>query len=543
VKKYQFYAVVLIALVTFTTVFFGACKSSTTTPQTTASPAPSTTQATTTKPAATATTVTPKKGGTLKIIYGTSPNAIGYGVAMVRDDDILAASPCVETLFRADSTGTVVPWLATGSKGDPATNTILVTLRQGVKFHDGTNFDAEAAKWNIEQHMAIDRTEVKLVTSIDVVDPYTIRLNLSSFDSRLESNFCSYIGTMVSPTYFKNNGAEATKNYPVGTGPFKFVSFQRDVSLKYTRFDGYWQEGKPYLDNVEFMYIADPMVRLASFQAGEGNVLLRIDAKDAKDLEATGKYIANKGLGILWGLAGDGSHETSPFANIKVRQAIEYALNREPVVKAVGLGYYEVTDQPTRKTTWAYNPTPSPYTYDPAKAKALLAEAGYPNGLGGLPLTTQNDPVSAVDVYTGILEQLNNAGFDLHLDVVDPAKFSEFVIKTGWNNTLLGWNFVEGIDPSGKLTVGFSSFGFPYRSPLYPKEIDDIIAQIIPATDFEKKKALTQQAMALIRDKYCNITTLYHMPSIAARTKAVHDDGFYTSSTSSQTLADCWIDK
>jgi hypothetical protein len=129
------------------------------------------------------------------------------------------------------------------------------------------------------------------------------------------------------------------------------------------------------------------------------------------------------------------------------------------------------------------------------------------------------------------------------LSVVDPGKFSDYVIKVGWTNTLLAWDFTEGTDASAILTVGFSSFGFPYRSPLYPQEIDDVIKQIIPATDFETKKALTQKANGLIRDKYTNITTLAATANIAVRTKAVKNDGFYTSSMWSHTLADCWLDK
>jgi peptide/nickel transport system substrate-binding protein len=463
---------------------------------------------------------------------------------ILKDDDLLSGSPCVETLFRVDSTGALVPWLGTSITTDNTTNTVLIKLRQGVKFQDGTNFDADAAKWNIDVSLGTKRPDLRNVTSVDVVDPYTIRLNLKAFDNTVGYALTTYTGLMFSPTYFKNNGGEeGTKNHPVGTGPFKFVSFQRDVSLKYTKWDGYWQAGKPYLDNVEFDFIADPMVRLASFQAGEGDILLRIDAKDAQSLEAAGKYSFNKCLGILWGLAGDGSHPTSPFADIKVRQAVNYAVNRDPVVKAVGLGYWESTDQPCAKSAWGYNTTPSPYTFDPAKAKALLAEAGYPNGLTGVPIVVQNDPPSAVDSYTAFLGQLNQAGFNLTLTVVDPAKFSDYVIKTGWNNTLLGWNYVEGSNVASILQFGFSGFGFPYRSILYPPEIDAVIRQTIQSTDFNTTKALTQQAFGLIRDKYCTITTLYHTTGISVRNNIVHDDGFYKENSFQSSLQDCWIDR
>jgi peptide/nickel transport system substrate-binding protein len=462
---------------------------------------------------------------------------------MQRADDILAASPCVETLLKVDETGAIVPWLATSVTTDATTNTTLIKLRQGVKFHDGTPFNAEAVKWNMEGQMAIKKVELKYVKSIDVIDDYTLRLNLSAFDNGIDFALTSYVGCMVSPTYFKNNGGEdAVKNYPVGTGPFKFVSFQRDVGLKYTKFDGYWQAGKPYLDGVEFIYIADPMVSLASFKAGEGDIILGVEAKDAKSLDESGKYDFNKCLGALFGLAGDGSHDTSPFANIKVRQAMEYALNRDPVVNTIGLGYWDSTDQPCGKNTWGYNPAPSPYSYNLDKAKALLVEAGYAYGLG-VKLTVRNTPASSLDMYTAILDQLNEAGFNLTLDIADPARFNDYVIKTGWNNTLLGWNFSEAADASRILAVGFSSFGVPYRSILYPPEIDNVIREISQATDFATKKAKTQEAMGLIRDKYCSLTTLCRTTSIAARYKYVMNDGLFKTVTWEHSLEDAWLNK
>jgi peptide/nickel transport system substrate-binding protein len=550
-----------IALITLASLLIVGCSSKTTTTPVATTVKPTTSAATTTPAATTvkpttsaptsaptttpaATTAAIKKGGTLKIILGVTPNAFGFAPDIVRGDDILAAEPCLEPLFLIDSSGAVVPWLAADPiKYDTTANTSLLTLKKGIKFQDGTDFNADAVKWNLDQQLPLNRVELKNVKSIDVVDPYTIRFNMSAFDNTLEFNLSQFIGLISSPTYFKSAGRDVAKYHPVGTGPFKFVSWQRDVNLKYTRNDSYWQAGKPYLDNVEFDYIADPMVRIASFKAGEGDVLLDVDPKDAQALEATGKYTFNKCLGGMQGLAGDGSHATSPFANLKVRQAIEYAVNRDPVVKAIGLGYFEAIDQSCSKSNWGYNPTPSPYTFDPAKAKSLLAEAGFPNGLGGLPLTVANSPASSVDFYTAILEQLNNAGFNLKLDVVDPAKFGNYVIQTGWTNTLLGWGYTEFADSSSILINGWSSFGFPYRSVLHPQEVDDTIKAITQTTDFASKKALVQKANGLIRDKYATLAVLYRSPGISVRYKAVKNDGLYSTVSWQNTLQDCWLDK
>jgi ABC-type transport system substrate-binding protein len=239
-------------------------------------------------------------------------------------------------------------------------------------------------------------------------------------------------------------------------------------------------------------------------------------------------------------LAGDGSHDTSAFGKIGVRQALNYAINPDPIVKTIGMGYWETTDQPVSKTAWGYNTTPSPYSYNPTKAKQLLADAGYPNGLN-YPMIVQNDPASAVDLMTAILAQLNDAGFKLTLQVVDPGAFSNYVVKTGWNNTLLCWNYVDSADSSSILVNGFSSMGFPYRSPYYAPENDAIIKQIPQTTDFATKKSLTEQAMGNLRDKYCEITTICLTTNIAAAKSTVHNHGLFAQDTFQTDFANCWI--
>jgi ABC-type transport system substrate-binding protein len=293
---------------------------------------------------------------------------------------------------------------------------------------------------------------------------------------------------------------------------------------------------------MEYLYIADPMVRLASFQAGEGDVLLALEPQDAKTLKKVKgvQFLTCNGTNI--GLAGDGDHPDSPFADIRVRQAIEYAIDREPVVEAIGLGFWITSDLSCAPTSWGHYPGPSPYSYDPKKAKQLLAEAGYPNGLN-LPFVVRNNPAAWLDLYTAILAQLNEAGFNLHLQVVDPARFNEYAIKTAWKNALLGLNFSDSADASRILVFGWSSFGFPYRAVKHYDEIDNTVQEITATDDFEVKKAKTQEAYRLIRDKYCTVTNICLDTLISARHGYVHDDGFFATTSYQSTIEDAWMDK
>jgi peptide/nickel transport system substrate-binding protein len=351
-----------------------------------------------------------------------------------------------------------------------------------------------------------------------------------------------HIGYITSPTYFETHGgADGVRYDPVGTGPFKFVSFERDVSLKYERFDGYWQEGKPYLDGVEFLFIVDPMVEIAAFQAGEGDVIIGLQPHDVDTLKAAGDVVFSSCIGTMLGLAGDSAHPDSPFADVRVRQAIAYAIDPKPVIETIGKGYWTYSDQPCSAGTWGYSPEPPAYSYNPQKAKELLAEAGYPNGLT-VPLIVRNTPSVWLDLYTVFQSQLNEAGFDLTIDVADAARVHDIVVTSGWNKAIFGVHYADDADCSRALNMIFSG-KMVYKSVAHPEEVDELILRAVTTDDFELKKALTQEAHTLIRDKYYTLTMVANSPNLGARYSYVHDDGFYTTQTWQSTMQDAWIER
>ena len=208
---------------------------------------------------------TPQYGGVLKIIdlaEGAQPIGAPW---MVRGIDSKLQKPVVESFIRETVSGNYKPWLATSWKIDQANNTITLFLRKGVKFHDGTDFNAQAAKWTIDK--AIEAKQVKGFLSADVVDDYTVRINVQKYQNNLLNLLASSMCNPVSPTAYEKNGEEWAKWHPVGTGPFKFVSFERGDKLTYTRWDGYWRKGEPYLDGIEYLFIRDPMTQQAAMRA------------------------------------------------------------------------------------------------------------------------------------------------------------------------------------------------------------------------------------------------------------------------------------
>ena len=180
---------------------------------------------------------------------------------------------------------------------------------------------------------------------------------------------------MVSKASFEKNGADASKMLPVGTGPYQFKSFVRDTSLEYSRFDGYWG-GKPFLDGIKYTYIVDPTTAQIAFEAGQGDVMqVAAGGSVAADMIAKGfKY--EKRPGPMMNLIPDSKNATSPLANIKVRQAVAYAIDRQTISTSLGHGLWDAVNQPATADSLGHIDT-NMYAFNPTTAKQLLSDAGF----------------------------------------------------------------------------------------------------------------------------------------------------------------------
>lgn len=434
--------------------------------------------------------------------------------------------PAVQFLLNRDpETLLYVGELATSFEWNSDYTSITLPLRKGVKFHDGTDFNAEVAVYNLNLHKNGVRNDLKAVTSIDIIDDYTIRLNLSEYDAKLLNGLSSLSGTIVSPTSLEELGEDA-KFHPVGTGPYKFVSYQTDVSLKYERFDDYWG-GKPYLDGLEFVFIKDPVTQLSSFRAGEAQVLRSIDIIGAVDLQAEGdKYVIIGFPGSAEGIAGDGGHPDSVFYDIKVRRAIAHAINNEQIAKTLGKGFYKATNQWANPETGGlpYNPDIVGYEYDPDKAIQLLTEAGYPNGFETtIVLENRGDQV---EMMTMVQADLAKVGITAKLDVADMARFNE-VANNGWNNLLLHYwmSAGPGIDAATSTSTKMCSTASHYDPEALgiPADFDAKYWVAAAEHDPDKARGLFQEIGKMAVDDYCLAIPIYVGYGFRATTTEVHN--------------------
>lgn len=485
-----------------------------------------------------------KSGGVLRICTNTDSIVLGNPPEGFRQLERIFAQPAVETLVCLDETGSPAPWLATGWKADPSANTMTLTLREGVKFHDGTDFNAHAVKWNLDQYKASKRPELGKVKSIDVVNDYTVRFNLTGMDNLIIPNLATIPGMIISPASYQKNGKDWANVNPVGTGPFKFVSWQRNVRIEYQKFDGYWQKGKPYLDKIEFIPITDPMVRVAAFKKGDADVILDIDPKDTKDLEAAGNIISKTKIPTqLWGLFPDSNNKDSAYANVKVRQAIWHAIDTKAICSTLGRNFWEPLNQTAVSSSWAFNPNVKSYPYDPEKAKQLLAEAGYPNGftttINGL-----NTPPNP-DVMVAVQDYLKKVGIEAKVDPMDKARFDKMVAGGGgWKDglTLLSSSVIPNDFAISTRLLGRDHVK-RLPSVFVPDEFVELVEKGVAAPDQDSAKTLAQQLQAMGTDKHSLIMWLYATTGVAAKNARVQGDGLYETLYTQWKPQDAWLKK
>lgn len=464
---------------------------------------------------------TPQYGGVLKIV-DLSEGAQPIGAPWeVRGIDSNLMRPAVESLLREDINGNYHPWLATEWKIDQTRNTITLFLRKGVKFHDGTDLNAEAVKWCLDQ--AIAAKVVKGFKSIDVVDHYTVQINVDQYQNNMLNLLAGSVTSPVSPTAYKNKGKEWAMWNPVGTGPFKFVSYERGNKLAFKRWDGYWQKGKPYLDGIEFLFIRDPMTQQSAMRAS-GQERIHVLAVTSGEQAAILKTMGFNMLSMYTGsvsLVPDSNNPNSPLSNKKVREAVSYAINREAIAKARGFGFWLPANQIPPPGKPGYLKETEFGRYDPQRAKQLLIEAGYPNGfeikLMVMPALVDRDSMVAVQRF------LSEVGIKAELEFPDGGKYTEYRWK-GWQNGLLAqavrilattnitynfyWHTVTGHLPSLKRPDGFV------------KKIDESLKTLSP--DKSRMEELTRM---MIED--ITVIPIYYVSEFRILQPNVHDTGYF----------------
>jgi peptide/nickel transport system substrate-binding protein len=444
----------------------------------------------TAKPSTSAASSGPQSGGILTIMTSSPPI-----FATVADIPAPAASyllPVLEPLVGYNKDGPVPNKLATSWDLGADGKSLTLKLRKGVKFQDGTDFNAAAVKFNLDKELGV-RSEMISVKSVDVVDDYTVKLNLNNYSSTLIQQLGYVAGMMQSPAALQGHDKAWFSNHAVGTGPFELVSFNAPTSLNFKKFAGYWDTGKPYVDELRYTFVVDPVTAELAFRAGD---VLIWDQLLPANLKSTANMNLNMNVipKTVWVAIGDSNNPASPFAKLQVRQALDYAIDKASVVKTFGYNTWEAPNQVVSSKQPGYIANIQARNYDPAKAKQLLADAGYANGFKTKLTVRNNLDMNVMGTYQAFLKAV---GIDAELVPADTGTYRSLLTK-GWEGIILNGLGISGTavkmleldGPSANWTV----------KALITDKYKDALAKAIAADKASELKANQDLVQAVFDD-------------------------------------------
>lgn len=414
--------------------------------------------------------------------------------------------------FKPDSTQ-VEPSLAESWTVSPDGLVWTLKLRRGVKFHDGTPFNAEAVVFNYERqtdakhpyhHGAFEYAEFTFqnVKSVSAVDAQTVRFTLSAPFAPFITNMAMFSTGIASPTAIKKFGKDFFKN-PVGTGPFKFVEWVQKDHVTWEANRDYWA-GRPCVDRLIVRGIPDNTVRLLEMEKGTVHMMDQVNPPDYSRIRGNKELVLFTGPGLNVGYVAM-NVEKEPFTDVRVRRAVNHAINKAALVRAFYGGIGQPAKNPMPPTIWGYNDAVKPYEYSVAKAKQLLAEAGYPNGFStelwwpnrARPYLTQPPKIAEA-----LQQQLAQAGIRAKLVTFEWGTYLKKTSSAEHPMAILGWIGDNG-DPDNFLYVlldkdnakkgNASNIAFYGNSAVH-----DLLIKAQQVSDQNRRAAFYRQAQELI---------------------------------------------
>jgi glutathione transport system substrate-binding protein len=413
-----------------------------------------------------------------------------------------------EGLYGFDKDMKMIPVLAESYDVSKDGLVYTIKLKKGIKFHDGTDFKADAVKANFDR---VTNPENKLkryglysnIAKTEVVDDYTARITLKTAFSAFINNLAHPSGVMISPAAIAKYGKDIASN-PVGTGPFKFVEWNRTDFLKVTKFDGYWHKGYPKVDTITWKPVIDSNSRAAVMQTGEAHFTYPVPYELAEVLKAKPGLELVAAPSIIVRYLSMNTQQ-KPFDNAKVRQAINYAINKDAVAK-VAFGGYATPADAVVPAGVEFSIKTGLWPYDVAKAKQLMAEAGYPNGFETELWSAYNHTI-AQKVTQVLQQQLAQIGVKVKITLLEAGQRVEKV--ESWPDPAtapvrlyyVGWSASTGeADWALRPLLGSESFPPRLFNTAYYKsdKVDNDIKGALLTTDHAAKAKFYRDAQETI---------------------------------------------
>jgi len=372
-------------------------------------------------------------------------------------------------------------------------------LRQGAKFHNGEPVTAEDVKFSFERYRGTSHDMMKdRVASVEIPDPRHVRFNLKEPWSDFLTFYGSATGAgwIVPKKYVEKVGDEGFKKAPIGAGPYKFVSFTPGVELVFEAFEQYWRK-TPSVKRLVFKVIPDETTRLAALKGGEIDLVYSIRGELAEELQRTPgltlKPVFPPGTQFLY--FPEQWDPKSPWHDERVRRAASLAIDRKGINQALTLGYSKLAGNSFVADMFEYYWQPPAPVYDPAKAKQLLAEAGYPNGFDAGAYYCDS---SYANLGEAVLNNLVLVGIRVKLRPIERAAFIKGYAEKTYKNIVQGGSGTLG-NAATRLEV-FVVKGGTYAYGNYP-DIDELFQQQATELDPKKREAILHKIQQLVYER------------------------------------------
>ena len=519
--------------------------------------------------AASALAAPPKQGGTL--VYGRGGDSVGLDPAYETDgNSFMVCDNIFEALvaYKDESTD-IEPGLAESWKVSPDGKTYTFYLRKGVKFHDGTPFNANAVVFSLGRMMKERKVKFhgkgfeipsqerppeywvsmemdNTVDSIEATGEYTVVFKLKRVEAPFLANLGMDFADIISPAAFIKNPKEFVRN-PVGTGPFKFVKWVKDDQILLEKNKEYWDKsGGPYLDKLVFRVIPDNSVRFLELKGGNIHVCEFPNAADLplakKDPNL--KVISQPGMNIGYLSY---NHTKPLWQNVHMRKAIVHAINRKAIVDNIYQGMGQVAKNPIPPTMWGYNDGVQDFPYDPELAKKELAAAGYPEGKGLPEITLWSMPVTrpynpeGLKVGVAMISDLKKVGINARIVSYDWGTYLKRQREQPEDMDLfqLGWTGDNG-DPDNFLAVLFDGLASPaVRTQWKNEEYHKLMLDGKQTIDQTKRAEIYKKAQQLIHDEV-PVICVAHSTVFSPQLKNVQN--FKLHPTASIRMRNVWLE-
>lgn len=459
-------------------------------------------------------------GGTVTVALASDPGTLDPTLANTFDARVVFTSFC-EKLYDANNQLDVVPQLAAALPTTSADGlTVTIPLRTGIRFNDGTPFNAQAVKTTLDRDLTLPGSararELAAVKSVAVVNPTTVRITLKYPFSPLVAQLADRAGLIMSPTALSKLGAKFG-TAPVCVGPFKFVNRVTGSQISFTKSSDYYAADKVHIQNIVYKIITDPTTRADNLQSGDVQAAEQLDATDIPRLRgASGlkiediSAISYEGISINISNANGVSKPPGPVntplaKSPELRKAFEMALDRNAINKAVYDGAQSVDCLPLPLQS-PYRPAnPGCTPYDPAAAKQIVAASGLHTPI---PVTLMIPADSGVDRLAQVIQSMENqVGFAVTIKSQEFTSSLAAARAGNFDTFLIGWS--GRLDPDGDLADLVTAGGSNNFSGLADQQLDQLVTQSAASSDRAVRKASYAKTLQRLAQLRPNIY-LYH---------------------------------